>query len=63
MMVRECRVYQQEIQFINHMREIREKSCLAKGKLQAGNMYTNNTLRLSGNIQENFLLETGTTAE
>jgi hypothetical protein len=36
---------------------------LAKGKLQAGNMYTNNTFRLSGNIQENFLLETGTTAE
>ncbi len=62
-MVRECRVYQQEIQFINHMREIREKSCLAKGKLQAGNMYTNDTFRLSGNIQENFLLETGTTAE
>ena len=63
MIVRECRVYQQEIQSMNHIREIREKSCLAKGKLQAGNMYTNNILRFSGNIQENFLLETGTTSE
>jgi hypothetical protein len=45
------------------MREIREKSCWTKEKLQAGNMYTNHILRFSGNIQENFLLETGTTSE
>jgi hypothetical protein len=45
------------------MREIREKSCLAKGKLQAGNMYINNILRFSGNLLENFLLETGTPSE
>jgi hypothetical protein len=45
------------------MREIREKSCWAKGKLQAGDMYTNNILRFSGNFQENFLLQTGTPSE
>jgi hypothetical protein len=45
------------------MREIQEKSCLQEGKLHAGNMYTNNTLGFSGNIQENFPLETGTTSE
>jgi hypothetical protein len=32
------------------MREIREKSCLLKAKLQPGNMYTNNTLGFSGKI-------------
>jgi hypothetical protein len=45
------------------MREIQEKSCLEEGKLHAGNMNTNITLRFSGNIQENFLPETGTTSD
>jgi len=61
--VRECRVHQQVTQSTNHMREIREKSCLAEGKLQAGNMYTNNALRFSGNIKENYSLETDKTSE
>jgi hypothetical protein len=45
------------------MREIREKSCLAEKKLQSGNMYTNNTLRISENILEISPIETGTTSE
>jgi hypothetical protein len=56
--------HQQANKSINHiMREIREKSCLAEGKLQAGNMYTNNALRFSGNIKENYSLETDKTSE
>jgi hypothetical protein len=45
------------------MREIGEKTCLTEEKLQSGNMYTNNTSRISGNILENHPLETGTTSE
>jgi hypothetical protein len=63
MIMRECRVYQYGNQSMSHMREIQEKSCLAEGKLQAGNMYTQNTLKFLGNIQENYPLETGTTSE
>ena len=63
MIVRECRVYQQVNQSINHMREIREKSCLLEVKLQPGNMNTNNTLIFSGKIQENSTLEPGTSSE
>ena len=51
-------------QSINHiMLEIQENSWLAEEKLQSGNMYTNNILRFSGNIQENSFLETVTTSE
>ncbi len=57
-------LHQQANKSINHiMREIREKSCLAEGKLQAVNMYTNNALRFSGNIKENYSLETDKTSE
>jgi hypothetical protein len=57
-------LYQQASKSINHiMREIREKSCLAEGKLQTGNMYNNNAPRFSGNIKENYSLETYKTSE
>jgi hypothetical protein len=41
--------------------KIREKFCLEKEKLQSGNMFTNNTHRFSGNIQEYSPIETGIT--
>jgi hypothetical protein len=63
MIMRECRVYQKVNQSMNQMREIQEKSCFAEGKLQAGNMYTNTTLKFLGNIQENSPLETDRTSE
>ena len=51
-------------QSINHiMLEIQENSRLAEENLQSGNMYTDNILRFSGNIQENSFLETVTTSE